>query len=59
MELRKDWFPLVVALVWVALTATSLSSMASFSAAARVQQAHLVHGRAAQRHGGERAFRHP
>ncbi len=39
MELKRLWFPLVVAAVWVVLCAATLSGFASFSGTARAQQA--------------------
>jgi hypothetical protein len=38
MELKKMWFPLLAAAVWVVLCAMTLSGFASFSGTARAQR---------------------
>ena len=48
MELKKIWFPLVLAAAWVVLSAVTLSGFASFSGAARAQQASLAREDAAK-----------
>ncbi len=47
MELRKVWFPMLVAAIWVVFSAITLSGFAAFSGAARAQQVRLEQPRSA------------
>jgi hypothetical protein len=51
MELKKIWFPLVVAAIWVLISAVTLSGFAGFSGTTRAaHNAELAQRRAAHSH---------